>query len=106
MKIRRWNGNFVITLPALDEPRPSKTRKSILIATSRGVRKSKLKVDGRSILYIANVFFYPVARPVSGIAKKRGNKRTAPSRMSRKVRGPGGFSERSDSTHQIPAKNR
>jgi hypothetical protein len=103
MKIRRWNGNFVITLPALDEPRPSNTGKSILVATS-GIRKSKLKEDGHSILYVANVFFYPAARPVSGTAKKRGNKRTAASRMSRKppavingrrrkVRGPGGFSK-------------
>lgn len=116
MKIRRWNGNFVITIPKLDEPKPSKSGKSILVATS-GIRKSKLKVDGHSILYVANVFFYPAARPVSGTAKKRGKKRTAASRMSRKppvvidkrrrkVRGPGGLSKRSDSTHQIPAKNR
>jgi hypothetical protein len=83
MKIRRWNGNFVITIPKLDEPKPSKSGKSILVATS-GIRKSKLKVDGHSILYVANVFFYPAARPVSASAKERGKKRAAPSRMSRK----------------------
>jgi hypothetical protein len=86
MRIRRWNGNLVITLPALDEPKASRTGKSVLVATSRGVRKSKLKFDGRSILYVANAFFYPTteAKPVSGNAKKQGNKRAATSRTLRK----------------------
>jgi hypothetical protein len=65
----------------LDEPRPSRTGKSLLIATSSGVRKSKLKVDGDSILYVANVFFYPSVRqrPVPGHAKKRRSKKSAAS---------------------------
>jgi hypothetical protein len=86
MRIRRWNGNFVITIPMLNEPRPSKTGKSILVATSRGLRKSKLKVDGRNILYAANAFFYPTpeARSVSGNAKKRGYKVAAASKISGK----------------------
>lgn len=86
MRIRRWNGNFVITIPMLDEPRPSNTGKSILVATSRGLRKSKLKVNGRNILYVANAFFYPVpeARSVSGNAKRRDYKAVATSKISRK----------------------
>jgi hypothetical protein len=56
MRIRRRNGNMVITVPMLAEPRSTNSGKSLLIASSLGVRKSRLKVDGRNILYTANAF--------------------------------------------------
>lgn len=83
MKVRRRKRNLVIELSLLDEPRPSKSGKSVLIASSFGVRKSKQKVDGNSLLYVANVFYYPVARQesASGNAKKRSNRRAAASKF-------------------------
>jgi hypothetical protein len=75
MKVRRHNGNLTITIPLLEEPRLSKSRKSMLIATSFGVRKSKLKVDGQAALYVANVFFYPAGK--TGNVKKRRMKMAA-----------------------------
>jgi hypothetical protein len=86
MKVARRNGNLVITIPLFEEPRPSNSGRSLVIATSRGVRKSKLKVDGRNILYVANAFFNPVAKPGStaGNAKKRRKKRFAASTKRRR----------------------
>lgn len=79
MKVRRRNGNLVITLPLLDEPRLSKSGKSLLMASTRGVRRSKLKVNSRRILYVANVFAYPdgESRSASGSARKRGSKKAS-----------------------------
>jgi hypothetical protein len=79
MRVIRRNGNVVISLPLLDEPQPSKSGRSLLIATSRGLRKSKLKQDGSNLFYTANVFFFPVAKSGSdsGNSKKRRKKRAA-----------------------------
>jgi hypothetical protein len=88
MKLSKYGANYVITIPTYDEPRPSKSGKSVLIASSRGVRKSKRRIDGRSLRYLANVFYYPEAtpRPISRRAKKRHDKRTAASRRLRRRR--------------------
>ncbi len=56
MRVIRRNGNAVISLPLLDEPELSTTGKSFLIATSRGMWKSKLKQDGSNLFYTASVF--------------------------------------------------
>ncbi len=37
MKVERKNGNFIITVPALPEPRESSTGKSLLYATANGM---------------------------------------------------------------------
>lgn len=81
MRVIRRNGNAVISLPLLDEPELSTTGKSVLIATSRGPRKSKLKQDGFNLFYTASVFFFPVAKSESGSgnSKKRRQKRAAAS---------------------------
>jgi|HubBroStandDraft_6_1064221.scaffolds.fasta_scaffold125219_2 hypothetical protein len=81
MRVIRRNGNAVISLPLLDEPELSTSGKSLLIATSRGMRKSKLKQDGSNLFYTANVFFFPVAKSESGSgdSKKRRKKRAAAS---------------------------
>jgi hypothetical protein len=59
MSTRRRNGKFFIGLPLFDEPQQSRTRKSFVIASSRGVRKSKLKVEGLNIHFVAYAFYYP-----------------------------------------------
>jgi hypothetical protein len=84
MRIKRWGGNLVITLPLYDEPRRSRTGKSMVIASSCGTRKFKQRFDGCNILCTASAFYYPVTRvrPASRRAKKRRNKRAmAPRRL-------------------------
>ena len=86
MRIKRWGKNLVITIPLYGQPQPSKTGKSLVIASSRGVRKSKLRFDGCNILCTASAFYYPVARVRAGTRrpKKRRNKRAmAPVRLRR-----------------------
>jgi hypothetical protein len=86
MKVRRHNGNLTITIPLLEEPRLSNSRKSMLIASSFGVRKSKLKFDGQAALYVANVFFYPSGKTGSASvnAKKTLKKNAAASKNARR----------------------
>jgi hypothetical protein len=86
MKLSKYGANYVITIPTYDEPRPSKSGKSVLVASSRGVRKSKRRFAGRSLRYLANVFYYPEVAPrlISRNAKKRRNKRIAASRRLRR----------------------
>ena len=86
MKAIRRKGNLVITVPLFDEPHRSKSGKSMVVAGSHGLRKSKLKVNGFNIVYSANAFYYLEARPklASHNVKKRGNKRTAASRKLRR----------------------
>jgi guanylate kinase len=88
MKLSKYGANYVITIPKYDEPQRSKSGKSVLIASSRGVRKSKRRIDGRSLRYLANVFYYPDVTPrlISRQAKKRHNKRTTVSRRLRRRR--------------------
>lgn len=88
MKLSKYGPNYVITIPTYDKPQPSKSRKSVLIASSRGVRKSKRKFDGRNLRYLANVFYYPEVAPrlISRNAKKRHNIRTTASRRLRRRR--------------------
>jgi hypothetical protein len=88
MKLSKYGANYVITIPTYDEPRPSKSRKSVLIASSRGVRKSKRRVDGRNLLYVATVFYYPEVTPrlISRTAKKRRNTRSTASHRLRRRR--------------------
>jgi hypothetical protein len=88
MKLSKYRANYVITIPTYDEPRPSKSGKSVLVAGSRGVRKSKRRIDGRNVLYVASVFYYPAVTPrlISHNAKKRHNKRTVASRRLRRRR--------------------
>jgi hypothetical protein len=85
MKAIRRKGSLVITVPLFDEPHRSKTGKSIVVAGSHGLRKSKLKVNGFNIFYSANAFYYPEAWPglASLEAEKRHNKRDAASRKLR-----------------------
>ncbi len=77
MRVIRRNGNLVITIPLFDKPRPSMSGKSLVVASSLGLRKSKLKVDGLNIFYTANAFCFPVPNPRSASrnAKKRRKKR-------------------------------
>jgi hypothetical protein len=72
MEAETENGRLIITLP-LQEPTPSKSGQVLLVASSRGVWKSPLKVEGKVVHINVNAFVYPedlgigqkLKRPVS-----------------------------------------
>jgi hypothetical protein len=61
METKIRNGNLVMVLP-LEEPKLSASGKTLVIANSRGVRKTTCRLDGEIVCVIANAFVYP-SRP-------------------------------------------
>ena len=61
MKARLQGKNLIIELP-LQTPRPSTSGKSMVVASSHGVRQSAVKVDGQTVYVAASAFCYPVDR--------------------------------------------
>jgi hypothetical protein len=59
MKARRRKGMLIITLPLIDPPRPSKSGKRLLVATSRGFRRTGLKVGKKSVAVSVNASIRP-----------------------------------------------
>lgn len=55
MKVRMEDKNLIITLP-LKEPRPSRSGKKMLVATSRGPRRTGVRVQGKVVAVVANAF--------------------------------------------------
>jgi hypothetical protein len=55
METRIKNGVLIISIP-MQEPKLSASRKSVVIATSRGKQRTAHKIDGRSIFVVANAF--------------------------------------------------
>jgi len=55
MKVEVRNGRLYISLK-LCNPTPSTTGKTLLVASTRGVRRSKIKIDGKDVRYVAHAF--------------------------------------------------
>ena len=55
MKAEIINGNLVITVP-LQQPTPSKSGKTLLVATSGGLKLSGVEVDGKEVTIGLNAF--------------------------------------------------
>ncbi len=55
MKVAIDNGRLTISLK-LRKPAPSKSGKSLLVASTRGVRRSTVKIGGKSVRVIAHAF--------------------------------------------------
>jgi hypothetical protein len=58
MQSRIKNGNLVIELP-IEKPRPSKTGKTLLIASTRGVKRLEARYKGKTVSVVVNAFIYP-----------------------------------------------
>jgi hypothetical protein len=56
MKTTMEASRLMITLPLLGKPRPSKSGKSLLVASSRGPRKASFTVDGMTVYVVANAY--------------------------------------------------
>jgi hypothetical protein len=63
MKFRMRSGIIIITLPVIDPARPSKSGKTLLVATSRGGRRTSLRSHGRPVFVNANVYVRPAEQP-------------------------------------------
>lgn len=72
-KIR--NGKLVIVLQ-LEQPRQSATGKTLVVASSHGVKKTRSRVDGKIVCVVASAFVYPKAPDKElGTPMKRPRKR-------------------------------
>jgi len=47
-----------IELP-LEKPRPSKSKKTMLVASTHGVKTTEVRCEGKRIVVVANAFIYP-----------------------------------------------
>jgi hypothetical protein len=58
MKAKLQGKKLVIELP-LEKPRPSASGKTMVVASSRGVKRTNLKVGGKTVCLTVNAFCYP-----------------------------------------------
>lgn len=56
MKARIENGKLIIELPVIDPPVPSKSGKTLVIATTRG--NKRVNIDGQNIIIGVNAYKY------------------------------------------------
>jgi hypothetical protein len=61
MKATLKGKNFIIELP-LQTRRPSTSGKSMVVGSSCGVRRSAVKVNGKTVYVTVNAFCYPDER--------------------------------------------
>lgn len=52
----RIQGDYLVIKLPLEEPRPSSTGKTLLIASTRGVQRSKDRYEGKTVSFVANAF--------------------------------------------------
>jgi hypothetical protein len=67
MKVTKKKRRLIIDLP-LKEPRASVSGKTLVVASSRGVRTTDVKIDGKVLCVSANAFFYPEKEEDNGAA--------------------------------------
>jgi hypothetical protein len=70
MKVRQRGQDLVITIP-LEKPKPSKSGRTLLVCSSRGVRPAGVSVEGKKLYLVVNGFIYPEERVPVGNTKNR-----------------------------------
>jgi hypothetical protein len=70
MKTKQAGKRLVIDIP-LHEPRPSSSGKTFVVASSRGLRRSTLNVNGNVVWVTVNAFYYPSGREDVRLKKLR-----------------------------------
>ena len=56
MKVRIENGVLIIEIPVQDPPRPSKTGKTLIVASSGGNQATAAQVDGKPVIVGLNAY--------------------------------------------------
>jgi hypothetical protein len=64
------DGHLIIEVP-LQEPEMSSTGKTRVVASSHGVQRLAVQVDGKNVYVTANAFVYPVDQRKSGKRKTK-----------------------------------
>jgi hypothetical protein len=59
MKAKIRNGSLIVTVSLIDPPRLSSSGKRLLVATSRGVCRTSLKIDKKPVDINLNAFIRP-----------------------------------------------
>ena len=59
MKVRMRGGKLIITIVAIDPPRPSRSGKRLLVATSRGFRRTGLRIGYKPVAVSVNASIQP-----------------------------------------------
>jgi hypothetical protein len=59
VKVKIRKGMLVIALPVLEPPQLSGSRKRLVVATSRGGRRTSLKIDKKSVVVNVNAYIRP-----------------------------------------------
>jgi hypothetical protein len=70
MKVIKRGQELVITIP-LERPKPSKSGRTLLVCSSRGVRPVPVSVEGKTLYLVLNGFIYPEERVPVGDPKNR-----------------------------------
>ena len=70
MKVTKRGQELVITIP-LERPKPSKSGRTLLVCSSRGVRPVGVSVEGKTLYLVLNGFIYPEERVPVGDTKNR-----------------------------------
>ena len=58
MQVKIVKGQVVITLP-LQTPTLSASGKTLIVASSHGVKRSAVTLEGKELCVVANAFIYP-----------------------------------------------
>jgi len=74
MEARIEDGLLVIEL-LLEKPRPSATGKTLLVASTRGVKRSTARIKGKIISIVANAFIFPDTEVTGRRGKPLGTER-------------------------------
>ena len=56
MKVRIENGVLILEIPVQDPPRPSKTGKTLIVASSGGNQATAATVDGKAVIVGFNAY--------------------------------------------------
>jgi hypothetical protein len=73
MEAKIRNGNLILVLP-LEKPRLSATKKTLVVASSRGVRRTGCRIEGEILCVNVNAFIYPSGPENGKRQKHRGSK--------------------------------
>jgi hypothetical protein len=73
MKAKLEKKRLVKTLPLFDEPRPSKSGKSTLVASSRGPRRAPFMLNGKQVYLVATAYIPNCARKTKDMGRAMRN---------------------------------
>jgi hypothetical protein len=97
METKIRNGNLIVVLP-LEEPKLLATGKTLVVASSRGVRRTTCRLEGEIVCVIANAFVYPSEREKGREQRKKQKQSVDLSKHSRSRKKRGALRTRQDRT--------